>query len=68
MFEELLNEDEVHPGQVFPKIHVGKVTMVDETVLRDSTEQFEGMNPEEVRERVVGIANERITLSPLIKT
>jgi FlaA1/EpsC-like NDP-sugar epimerase len=57
MFEELLNENEVHPEQVFPKIHIGKTTIVDETILRDFMERFEGMSEEEVKERVVGIAN-----------
>ncbi|MCL6574445.1 MAG: polysaccharide biosynthesis protein, partial [Bacillus sp. (in: Bacteria)] len=28
MFEELLNENEVHPEQVFPKIHIGKSKVI----------------------------------------
>lgn len=59
MFEELLNENEVHPEQVFPKIHIGKATAVDEAILRDFMERFEGMSEEEVRTTVVGIANGR---------
>lgn len=61
MFEELLNENEVHPEQVFPKIFIGKATMVDEKILRDFIERFEEMDKEEVRERLLGIANNRIT-------
>jgi len=61
LFEELLNENEVHPEQVFPKIFIGKATMVDEAVLRDFMERFEEMDTEEVRERVLGIANGRFT-------
>jgi FlaA1/EpsC-like NDP-sugar epimerase len=57
LFEELLNENEVHPEQVFPKIFIGKATMVDEKILRDFMEQFEEMDKEEVRERLLGIAN-----------
>jgi len=66
MFEELLNENEVHPEQVFPKIHIGKATIVDETILRDFMERFEGMSEEEVRETVVGIANGRNVVNSMV--
>src|SRR5690606_146445 len=49
LFEELLNENEVHPEQVFPKIFIGKATVVDEKILRDFMERFESMDKEEVR-------------------
>ena len=55
LFEELLNENEVHPEQVFPKIFIGKATVVDEKILRDFMERFESMDKEEVRERLLGI-------------
>src|SRR5690606_12054509 len=55
LFEELLNENEVHPEQVFPKIFIGKATVVDEKILRDFMERFESMDNEEVRERLLGI-------------
>ncbi|QXJ38639.1 UDP-N-acetyl-alpha-D-glucosamine C6 dehydratase [Parageobacillus caldoxylosilyticus] len=60
LFEELLNENEVHPEQVFPKIFIGKATMVDEEILNDFMEEFEEMDKEEVRERLLGIANRKI--------
>jgi FlaA1/EpsC-like NDP-sugar epimerase len=60
LFEELLNENEVHPEQVFPKIFIGKATAVDEKILHDFMEQFEEMDKEEVRERLLGIANSKI--------
>ncbi|WP_446663258.1 polysaccharide biosynthesis protein [Geobacillus sp. CCR] len=66
LFEELLNENEVHPEQVFPKIHIGKATAVDEAILRDFMERFEGMSEEEVRETVVGIANGRVVVNPMV--
>jgi FlaA1/EpsC-like NDP-sugar epimerase len=62
MFEELLNENEVHPEQVFPKIHIGKATMVDEKILNNFMEQFESMDKEEVRKRLLEIANGRTGL------
>ncbi|AMV12454.1 hypothetical protein GT3570_16230 [Geobacillus thermoleovorans] len=57
MFEELLNENEVHPEQVFPKIHIGKATAVDEAILRDFMERFGEMSEGEVRERLLGVVN-----------
>jgi len=68
LFEELLNENEVHPEQVFPKIFIGKATAVDEKILHDFMEQFESMDKEEVRERLLGIANNRLTSKVSIKT
>lgn len=59
LFEELLNENEVHPKQVFPKIFIGKATMVDEKILHDFMERFEEMDKEKVRERLLAIANGR---------
>jgi FlaA1/EpsC-like NDP-sugar epimerase len=57
MFEELLNENEVHPEQVFPKIHIGKATMVEQGILDRFMENYESMNTEEIRERLLGIVN-----------
>jgi FlaA1/EpsC-like NDP-sugar epimerase len=62
LFEELLNENEVHPEQVFPKIFIGKATAVDEKILHDFMEEFEEMDKEEVRERLLGIANDKLKL------
>ncbi|WP_339210621.1 nucleoside-diphosphate sugar epimerase/dehydratase [Aeribacillus sp. FSL K6-8210] len=68
LFEELLNENEVHPEQVFPKIFIGKATMVDEKILRDFMEEFEEMDKEEVRERLLEIANNRFISSVSINS
>ncbi len=57
MFEELLNENEVYPEQVFPKIFVGKATAVDEAILHEFMERFEEMSGEEVGERLFGVVN-----------
>jgi FlaA1/EpsC-like NDP-sugar epimerase len=57
MFEELLNENEVHSEQVFPKIHIGKATIVEQAILDGFMENYESMDTEEIRERLLGIAN-----------
>ena len=57
MFEELLNENEVHPEPVFPKIFIGKA--VEEDFLRvsrliESYDSFEGPS---LRDYVLSLAN-----------
>lgn len=63
MYEELLNEGEIHPEQIFPKIHIGKAVLMDQDILRRFMNEFEGMDKEEIRERLLGIANNRTPLS-----
>lgn len=62
MYEELLNEGEVHPEQIFPKIHIGKAVLLDQDILRQFMNDFEGMDKEEIRERLLGIANNKVNL------
>ncbi|MGH0949598.1 polysaccharide biosynthesis protein [Bacillus mycoides] len=63
MYEELLNEGEIHPERIFPKIHIGKAVLMDQDILRRFMNEFEGMDKEEIRERLLGIANNRTPLS-----
>ncbi|MGR5861191.1 MULTISPECIES: nucleoside-diphosphate sugar epimerase/dehydratase [unclassified Bacillus cereus group] len=62
MYEELLNEGEIHPEQIFPKIHIGKAVLMDQEILRQFMNDFEGMDKEEIRERLLGIANNKVNL------
>ncbi|HHL3301979.1 TPA: polysaccharide biosynthesis protein [Bacillus cereus] len=59
MFEELLNENEVHPEQIFPKIHIGKASEVDPVVLREFQEKFNCMSSDEIKEILLEIANNK---------
>ncbi|WP_284693571.1 polysaccharide biosynthesis protein [Anoxybacillus kestanbolensis] len=60
LFEELLNENEVHPEQVFPKIFVGKATAVEEEILKNFLDQFPVMDCEHMCEWLLNIANNRL--------
>lgn len=60
MYEELLNEGEIHPEQIFPKIHIGKAVLMDQEILRQFMNDFEGMRKEEIRERLLDIANNKM--------
>jgi FlaA1/EpsC-like NDP-sugar epimerase len=62
LFEELLNENEVHPEQVFPKIFIGKAALIDQKVLQQFMEQFPNMRSEEVRDQLLDIANNRLSI------
>ncbi|HHK5532462.1 TPA: polysaccharide biosynthesis protein [Bacillus mobilis] len=62
MYEELLNEGEIHPEQIFPKIHIGKAVLMDQEILRTFMNEFEEMNKKEIRERLLDIANNKIQI------
>lgn len=67
MYEELLNENEVHPEQIFPKIHVGKAAGVDGETLW----MFIGSLPDKegdlLKEQLIQVANEKENLQALMK-
>ncbi|MFC3884659.1 polysaccharide biosynthesis protein [Bacillus songklensis] len=60
MYEELLNENEVHSEQVFPKIRVGKATLLEQNILLEFMNDFGQIDKEEIRNRLLGIANNKI--------
>ncbi len=62
MYEELLNEGEIHPEQIFPKIHIGKAVLMDQEVLRQFMNDFEEISKEEIRERLLEIANNKVNV------
>ncbi|MFE4525783.1 polysaccharide biosynthesis protein [Cytobacillus firmus] len=59
MFEELLNEKEVHKEAVFPKIFIGKAVLDQEDEVRYLIENFGDMSSEEISEFVLNLANRR---------
>ncbi|KAA6467035.1 polysaccharide biosynthesis protein [Bacillus cereus] len=62
MYEELLNEGEIHPEQIFPKIHIGKAVLIDQGILRQFMNDFEEISKEEIRERLLDIANNKVNI------
>ncbi|WP_193065261.1 polysaccharide biosynthesis protein [Oceanobacillus oncorhynchi] len=55
MYEELLNEDEVFPGQVYEKIYVGRTVEVDRQLIIDLIEKHEDYNNVELKEEMMKI-------------
>ncbi|WP_190324682.1 polysaccharide biosynthesis protein [Bacillus atrophaeus] len=52
MYEELLNQNEVHAEQVFPKIHIGKAVDGDWPMLMEFMEDFKDLSEAELRKRL----------------
>ncbi|WP_010200284.1 polysaccharide biosynthesis protein [Bacillus sp. m3-13] len=59
MYEELLNENEIHKADVFPKIHIGKAPLKNGEVLSYFLRNFETMSEAELREYLLAVANNK---------
>ncbi|WML55191.1 nucleoside-diphosphate sugar epimerase/dehydratase [Neobacillus sp. PS3-12] len=59
MYEELLNEKEIYPEPVYPKIFIGKAVLDQEDEIEFLLDRFENFSPEEIKEFVVNLANRR---------
>lgn len=59
MYEELLNENEMHKEQVFSKIHVGKAVLLDMKIVLDLIDGFEDMGLDELKRYLLGYANKK---------
>lgn len=60
LFEELLNEDEIQSGQVFPKIHIGKAIPITNTEMNFVLEKLSDMDNTEVKDTLISLANRKI--------
>ncbi|MFC4799837.1 polysaccharide biosynthesis protein [Neobacillus sp. GCM10023253] len=60
LFEELLKEDEVQEGQVYPKIYIGKTSELFIEEIDDLIINFADMDKQELSELLLKIANNRL--------
>ncbi|RHW32118.1 polysaccharide biosynthesis protein [Neobacillus notoginsengisoli] len=60
MFEELLNEKEVHPEPIYPKIFIGKAVLEQEEEVDYLLRKFESFSSEEMKTFVINLANRKI--------
>lgn len=67
MYEELLNENEIHPEQVFTSIHIGKARVIQTEVLRALIDQLLEMSEAELHETLIDVANNRYDYSSLME-
>ena len=59
MYEELLNEGEVNPKQVFPKIHIGIADNSKINRVYNFIENFESYSEQELHDELIDIANKK---------
>ncbi|MCM3124175.1 MULTISPECIES: nucleoside-diphosphate sugar epimerase/dehydratase [unclassified Mesobacillus] len=59
MFEELLNEKEIHPEPIFPKIFIGKAVLDQEEEVSYLLDYFEQFSSLQLKEYVVNLANRK---------
>jgi FlaA1/EpsC-like NDP-sugar epimerase len=67
MYEELLNENEMHPESVFPKIHIGKANVLEAEVLSKLVSGLLEMPETEMHDTLIAVANNKFEhLSPVL--
>jgi FlaA1/EpsC-like NDP-sugar epimerase len=59
MYEELLNENEVHPESVFPKIHIGKAKVIQSDELVRLISSLLDMSEMDMHDTLIDVANNR---------
>jgi FlaA1/EpsC-like NDP-sugar epimerase len=60
LFEELLNKDEMHEQQIYPKIYIGKTTELYLNEIEDIISTYSNLDKEELRERLLILANNNV--------
>ncbi|WP_227394781.1 nucleoside-diphosphate sugar epimerase/dehydratase [Jeotgalibacillus aurantiacus] len=65
LYEELLNEDEVNPDQVYPKIYTGKTSGLYLTEINQLILHYETMHPDAIRHALLEISNRKISSLPI---
>jgi FlaA1/EpsC-like NDP-sugar epimerase len=66
MYEELLNENEVHPESIFPKIHIGKANVLQAEVLNKLISGLLEMPEVEMHDTLIAVANNKFDYSPVL--
>ncbi|MED4207257.1 nucleoside-diphosphate sugar epimerase/dehydratase [Neobacillus mesonae] len=66
MYEELLNENEVHPEQVFEKIHIGKAKVIHADILRELIDRLLEMPEKDMHDTLIAVANNKYETSTLL--
>jgi len=66
LFEELLNAEEVHEPQVFPKIYIGKTANLFMNDIEYLIDHYENMDKEQIRALVLSIANKKTDAKPIM--
>jgi len=60
LFEELLNKNEVHEEQIYPKIYIGKTSQLYIEEIDYIIKNFKSLDREHLRETLLNLANDRV--------
>src|SRR5699024_6261279 len=55
MYEELLSDEEVHPGEVYEKIYVGRTVEVDTSRITNMINELPATSPEQLKDAIMNI-------------
>ncbi|WP_342508546.1 nucleoside-diphosphate sugar epimerase/dehydratase [Sporosarcina sp. FSL K6-2383] len=61
LYEELLNENEIQTGHIFPKIHIGKATPINASEMNEVLEKLPDISVGEIKSTLVGLANRNVS-------
>jgi FlaA1/EpsC-like NDP-sugar epimerase len=64
LFEELLNEEEVHEQQIYPKIYIGKTSELYLQEIEEIIATYSNLDKIEIRERLIKLANYKVDSKP----
>ncbi|WP_066258440.1 polysaccharide biosynthesis protein [Neobacillus drentensis] len=67
LFEELLKSEEVQDQQIYPNIYIGKTSELYIDEIMELLSAYPIMNQDEIRERVLDIANNNVIVNQRIK-
>lgn len=57
LFEELLNEDEIHPNQVYAKIYIGKTDVLQQNILNNLIDRLQKSDANDIKSSILEIVN-----------
>ena len=66
LFEELLNDDEVHEHQIYPNIYIGKRAELFIEEIEDLLDSYSTMEKDELREKLLMIANNKLVSKSIL--
>lgn len=66
MFEELLNENEVNPKPIYPKIFIGKSVANDKTAVDNLLYKFKDMSTNEIQIYILNLANNKPVIKQIV--
>ncbi len=66
LYEELLQDEEIHEQQVYPKIYIGKTSQLYISEIEEIIATFENLDKESLRQILVSLANKQYETKKLV--